>query len=42
MGADYAPMAAFDLTGVQKRKVGSHVDIGCYEGNAAGTMFLIR
>ena len=41
-GADYAPMAAFDLAGVQPRKVASHVDIGCYEANAAGTMFLIR
>ena len=42
MGADYTPMAAFDLTGVQKRKVGAHVDIGCYEANGAGTMFLIK
>ena len=41
-GANYTPMAAFDLSGAQKRKIGSHVDIGCYEANAAGTMFLIR
>ena len=42
MGADYAPMAAFDLSGVQPRKIGSHVDIGCYEGNAAGTILIVR
>ena len=41
-GANYTPMARFDLSGVQKRKVGSHVDIGCYEANAAGTLLLIK
>ena len=41
-GADYAPMAAFDLSGVQKRIVGSHVDIGCYEGDSALTLLLIK
>ena len=41
-GAEYPQMAAFDLTGVQPRKVSGHVDIGCYEGNAAGTMLLIK
>ena len=41
-GADYAPMAAFDLSGVRPRRIGSHVDIGCYEGNAARTMLLIK
>ena len=41
-GADYAPMAAFDLSGVQPRKVSSRVDIGCYEGNAAGTILFIK
>ncbi|MBQ3811581.1 MAG: DUF2341 domain-containing protein, partial [Kiritimatiellae bacterium] len=30
-GADYAPMAAFDLSGRQPRLVGAAVDIGCYE-----------
>ena len=41
-GANYTPMAAFDLTGVQPRKIAGHVDIGCYEGNAAGTILLIK
>ena len=41
-GADYAPMAAFDLSGIQPRKVSSHVDIGCYEANAAGTILVIK
>ena len=41
-GADYAPMAAFDLSGVQPRKVSSHIDIGCYEANAAGTILVIK
>jgi hypothetical protein len=41
-GADYAPMAAFDLSGVRKRIIGSHVDIGCYEGDSALTLLLIK
>ena len=41
-GANYTPMAAFDLSGTQKRLVGSRVDIGCYEANGAGTMVLIK
>ena len=41
-GANYTPMAAFDLSGTQKRLVGSRVDIGCYEANGAGTMLLIK
>ena len=41
-GANYTPMAAFDLSGVQKRKIGSHVDIGCYEGNAAATVIIVK
>ena len=41
-GANYEPMALYDLSGVQKRKIGSHVDIGCYEGNAASTMVLVK
>ena len=30
-GAEYAPMAALDLSGRQPRLVGAAVDIGCYE-----------
>ena len=41
-GANYTPMAAFDLSGAQKRKIGSHVDIGCYEANAAGTVIIVK
>ena len=41
-GADYEPMAAFDLTGVQPRKIGSRVDIGCYEANAARSLLILR
>ena len=35
-------LSAFDLTCVQKRIVGSHVDIGCYEGNARGTVIIVK
>ena len=41
-GVDYAPMAAFDLSGVQKRRIGSHVDIGCYEASGAATLVLVK
>ncbi len=41
-GANYEPMALYDLSGVQKRKIGSHVDIGCYEGNAAGIVLVVK
>ena len=41
-GANYEPMALYDLSGVQKRKIGSHVDIGCYEGNAAATVIIVK
>ena len=41
-GADYSPMAAFDLSGEQKRKIGAHIDIGCYEANAAGPIMVLR
>ena len=40
-GADYTPMAAFDLTGSQARKIGPRIDIGCYEGVAGNTMLLV-
>jgi hypothetical protein len=35
-------MAAFDLSGKQPRRIGSLVDIGCYEANAAGTILILR
>ncbi len=41
-GADYSPLPLYDLSGAQKRKIGAHVDIGCYEANAVGTMVLIK
>ena len=44
-GANYAAaggLSEFDLTCVQKRIVGSHVDIGCYEGNAASTVIIVK
>ena len=42
MGVNYEPMAGVDLTGVQPRKVGSRVDIGCYEGFAETTILILR
>jgi hypothetical protein len=41
-GADYEPMALYDLSGSQKRKVGAHVDIGCYEASGAGTVVIVK
>ena len=41
-GANYTPMALYDLSGVQKRKISGHVDIGCYEGNAAATVIIVK
>ena len=41
-GADYSPMAAFDLSGVQPRKIADHIDIGCYEGNPAATFIIFK
>ncbi len=41
-GVNYEPMAGVDLTGVQPRKVGSRVDIGCYEGFAETTILILR
>ena len=32
-GVDYEPMAGVDLSGVQPRKIGAHVDIGCCEAD---------
>ena len=41
-GANYEPMALYDLSGVQKRKIGAHVDIGCYEANGAATVIIVK
>ena len=41
-GADYEPMALYDLSGERKRKIGGHVDIGCYEGNAASMVIIVK
>ncbi len=41
-GANYEPIALYDLSGVQKRKISGHVDIGCYEGNAAATVIIMK
>lgn len=41
-GANYEPMALYDLSGMQKRKISGHVDIGCYEGNAAATVIIMK
>ena len=41
-GVNYEPMAGVDLFGVQPRKVGSRVDIGCYEAFAETTVLILR
>ena len=41
-GANYEGMAAFDLSGKQKRLVGNTVDIGCFEANDSHTIFFVR
>ena len=41
-GVNYEPMALYDLSGVQKRKIGAHVDIGCLEGNAIGIVVVVK
>ena len=41
-GANYEPMALYDLSGERKRKIGAHVDIGCFEANAAGTVIIVK
>ena len=37
LGVDYEPMAGVDLSGVQPRKIGAHVDIGCCEAESGQT-----
>ena len=41
-GANYEPMSGVDLSGVQPRKVGTRVDIGCYEAFAETTVLILR
>ena len=44
-GADYAAaggLSAFDLSCEQPRIVGSHVDIGCYEGRLRATVLIVK
>ena len=41
-GVNYEPMAGVDLSGVQPRKIGSRVDIGCYEAFAETTILILR
>ncbi len=41
-GANYEPMAGTDLSCVQPRKIGSRVDIGCYEGFSETTILILR
>ena len=40
-GANYEGMASVDLAG-NPRKIGSKVDIGCYEGDGLGMIILVR
>ena len=40
-GANYEGMASVDLAG-NPRKVGSKIDIGCYEGDGLGMIILVR
>ena len=41
-GANYEPMAGVDLSGVQPRRIGSRVDIGCYEAFDETTILILR
>jgi PKD repeat protein len=44
-GADYAAaggLSAFDLSLERPRQIGSHVDIGCFEANASGTVIIVK
>ncbi len=40
-GANYEGMASVDLAG-NPRKIGSKIDIGCYEGDGLGMIILVR
>jgi hypothetical protein len=41
-GVTYFGMPKVDLSGQQPRKIGSSVDIGCYEGFLGGTVIILR
>lgn len=41
-GVNYEGMPLYDLSGTKLRLMGSKVDIGCYEGYATGTLFIIK
>lgn len=41
-GVTYFGMPKVDLSGQQPRKIGSSVDIGCYEGFLGGTVLLVK
>ena len=41
-GANYEGMAAFDLSGKQKRLIGRTIDIGCFEASSSGTMLVLQ
>ena len=41
-GVNYEPMAGVDLTGVQPRRIGSRVDVGCHEAFAETTVLILR
>ena len=40
-GVDYEPMAGVDLSGVQPRKIGAHVDIGCCEADPVSAPIVV-
>lgn len=41
-GLNYEGMPQYDLSGEQLRLIGANVDIGCYEGFAAGTILFVK
>ena len=41
-GINYEGMALYDLSGSRDRLIGSRIDIGCYEGLPAGTIFIVK
>ena len=40
-GLDHTPMSGVDFAG-HDRRVGHHVDIGCYEAPAAATVIIVK
>ena len=41
-GVNYENMALYDLSGEQKRLIGSRIDIGCLEANTAGLVIIVK